>query len=269
MSKAVIIGGAVRPCRALSPAGSPCSGIGSTRAVYAAPHVRCLMQDERESTGESESSDKPLQRRRRWDPLLALLASGLLWTLHKTYRIRVQGEVPQERPLLFAFWHGEQQLILPHRPIERLTVLTSLSADGQLQARILSRLGIRCISGSSSRGGIAGLRRLIRAVKNDGACVALAVDGPRGPRCEAKAGIVQLSRATGVPIIPIRAQASRAWCFSKSWDHFTLPKPFAQITLQFLPPVATPRRAGRGEIDALAATLSEKMNAAAPFGRGG
>jgi lysophospholipid acyltransferase (LPLAT)-like uncharacterized protein len=37
-----------------------------------------------------------------------------------------------------------------------------------------------------------------------------------------------------VPIVPIRASASRAWRL-RSWDRFLIPKPFARVTVTMGP----------------------------------
>ena len=40
------------------------------------------------------------------------------------------------------------------------------------------------------------------------------------------------AQRTGVPIIPIRVRASRAWRL-KSWDRFLIPKPFARVDIHY------------------------------------
>lgn len=198
--------------------------------------------------------------RARLNPMLAFLAFCLIWLLHRTYRVRIHGQLPTDSgALLFAFWHGEQQLILPAaRTLSRpLAVMTSLSIDGQLQARILRRLGLDVVSGSSSRGGAAGLLSLVRLVQS-GACVAHAIDGPRGPRLCAKPGIIQLARSTRTPIVPLRAVASHGLTFRRAWDQFQIPLPFARIDLHILPPLDLPPHLSlRNTQEEAAAFLSE------------
>jgi len=45
-------------------------------------------------------------------------------------------------------------------------------------------------------------------------------------------GAVIAAQRTGVPIIPIRVSASRAWRL-KSWDRFLIPKPFARVDIHY------------------------------------
>jgi hypothetical protein len=59
-------------------------------------------------------------------------------------------------------------------------------------------------------------------------------------------GAAIAAQRTGVPIIPVRVDASRSWRL-KSWDRFLIPKPFARIDVHYgaLTPVQaeTPREA--------------------------
>jgi len=175
-------------------------------------------------------------------PRVAALAHGLLRLLHRTLRVEVEGEVPADvGPVVFAFWHGAQQLILPYRPSSALKVMISRSVDGRLQAEILARFGIASVAGSSSRGGATALRTLVRAV-NAGSHVGLTVDGPRGPRHRAKAGVLALAALTGAPIVPVRASTSRGWVLQSTWDRFVVPYPGAKIKIKLCDPFWVPRR---------------------------
>ena len=68
------------------------------------------------------------------------------------------------RPVIFVSWHHQLFLAtyLLHRDVVRcgvpLTLLTSLSRDGDLGARLGRIMGARVIRGSSSRGGASALR---------------------------------------------------------------------------------------------------------------
>ena len=91
----------------------------------------------------------------------------------------------------------------------RFSVPVSRSRDGDLIAAILERLGYAPTPrGSSSRGGAAALRALVRLVEG-GTSISIQTDGPRGPARESKVGIVVLARITGAPIVPIAFSASQ------------------------------------------------------------
>ena len=112
------------------------------------------------------------------------------------------------RPILIAFWHG-RQLMLPLAYRGRgLYILISEHRDGELIHRIARRFGFHAVRGSTTRGGIRALRQLAR-VGRSGVDLAITPDGPRGPRCVAQAGVVELAKLTGLPIVPLTFAASK------------------------------------------------------------
>lgn len=163
---------------------------------------------------------------------LSLFLSFVIRVLSLTWRVRLLGPDPYSvpGPRVFCFWHGNQAGLFGHPRPHPLVVMSSLSRDGSLQARILSRFGIEVVRGSSSRGGAMGLRGMVRAVKG-GRDALFAVDGPRGPYHEVKSGAAQVAILVRGALIPLSFRASRAWVFAGSWDRYCLPKPFALVEI--------------------------------------
>lgn len=140
---------------------------------------------------------------------------------------------------VYCVWHAE---LLPHALLHRdenLAVLVSEHRDGEILASVLSRLGYLAVRGSSTRGGARGLRELILAAR-DGHPLALTPDGPAGPARRCKPGCVRAAEATGLPIVPIGAAASRSWTF-RSWDEFVVPKPGSVVCVSYGEPIHVPR----------------------------
>jgi len=160
------------------------------------------------------------------------IALGLLaWVWLRTLRVSVlepEGLRRAGGPLVLAFFHGTQFPLLAWPRPRRTSVLVSLSKDGEMQSRALGLLGFQVLRGSSSRAGAMGLRGLLRTQRK-GDDVAMAVDGPRGPRGQAKGGAITLARASGAALVPMGAFARRALVFGKTWDQFSLPLPFSRI----------------------------------------
>lgn len=182
----------------------------------------------------------------RWeDPLLEhglrALASG--WRFEIVGREHLSGLHPNGEPAIWVMWHAHfLPLLWLHRD-EGTTLLISRHQDGERFARVASRLGYRTLRGSSTRGGAAALLGLIRSLQ-DGAQVAIAADGPRGPRERAKPGAVAAALSTGAPIVPVAVSASPAWRL-RSWDGFLLPAPWARVRVAYGPPLRfTPRDRG-------------------------
>jgi hypothetical protein len=132
-------------------------------------------------------------------------------------------------PTIFAFWHCAL-LTCAHRFRDMdIAILISRSFDGELIARTVEFLGFHAVRGSSSRGGASGLRGMQEAYAQGHRC-AFTADGPMGPARVAKAGPVQLAELTGATWIgAYHAEPDHAWRL-RSWDSFTIPKPFATVT---------------------------------------
>lgn len=144
------------------------------------------------------------------------------------------------RPAVYALWHEH---LLPLSVLHAdfgAAVLASRHRDGEVLARVLQSLGYRPVRGSSSRGALAGLREMIREGRR-GRPLAFTPDGPRGPARRPKPGAILAASATGLPIIPVAAAASRGWCLS-SWDRFLVPAPFATVFVSHGAPLAIPAR---------------------------
>lgn len=188
------------------------------------------------------------ERRVRW---IVRVGTALIRLLAMTWRMRPvnDGDVRAARAsgqrVIFTLWHGELLPLLWYHRNQGIAVVISEHRDGEIIARIAERLGYATVRGSSSRGASRALIGLMRALESghDGA---VTPDGPRGPAHVFAPGAAIASQRTGVPLLPVRAGASRAWRL-KSWDRFLVPKPFATVRVTYgaLTPVAaaSPREA--------------------------
>jgi len=167
----------------------------------------------------------------------------------------------QQKPVIFVFWHGQLLPLVYYHRHQGIVVLVSEHADGEYIARVIHRHGFETARGSSTRGGVKGLKGIVRAARQ-GKDLGFTPDGPRGPRHEFKWGALVAAQITGLPIIPICVGANRAW-YLKSWDRFMVPKPFATIRIRYLPPRWVPRDASEESMRTLAGALEEEMKQAA------
>jgi lysophospholipid acyltransferase (LPLAT)-like uncharacterized protein len=156
--------------------------------------------------------------------LLSLLASLLIRGLRATIRIRhVRAEnltsVPQ---YIIAFWHSHLLLMLHSKYRRPITVIISQSKDGEYIARVFDWYGVDSARGSSTRGGGAALRDMIRHAR-DGKNLAFTPDGPKGRARIAKDGVIWAARATGLPIVPIAFAAKKKSCCTPgiAWSSHT------------------------------------------------
>ncbi|HTO73287.1 MAG TPA: lysophospholipid acyltransferase family protein [Gemmatimonadales bacterium] len=166
----------------------------------------------------------------------------LVRTLARTWRFRLEGEGCElarsktRRRVAFVVWH---EALLPlmwlHRN-ESVSIVVSEARDGQYLADFAAAAGYELLRGSSTRGGAKALLGAVRALENGGT-VAMTPDGPRGPRRELKPGILAAASRGGAMLIPVHAEADRAWRL-RSWDRFMIPKPFARVRVVYGQPFA-------------------------------
>ncbi len=141
---------------------------------------------------------------------VAFLGSLFIRGLHATLRVRhVRAENIERLPqYILAFWHCHLLLMLHSRYRRPISVIISQSKDGEAIARVFDWYGVDSARGSSTRGGSAALRELIREAR-EGKNIVFTPDGPKGPARVAKSGVVYAAQATGLPILPIAFAAKK------------------------------------------------------------
>lgn len=169
---------------------------------------------------------------------------------------------------IFAFWHCDMIAItlvgakIGLAKEKKFYVLASQSRDGELLARTVKRLGVDSVRGSSSRGGAEGLRQLKEKLLEK-ANVAIAVDGPLGPRQVVKSGVIMLARASGAPIFPVAIKLSKK-IVAGSWDRTEIPLPFCRAQVNLAPPITIPSNISPAQLEEfrqqLQATLLQLKN---------
>lgn len=146
--------------------------------------------------------------------LAPLAANGLIRLVRRTMRVRYSGRavleslIRAQRPFILAFWHGELFLMRYAFPGTRITILISRHRDGEIIARTMELFGLHASRGSTTEGGAAGLREVVRRVR-EGYCIGFTPDGPRGPRHVVQPGVIQAARLARIPIVPVGFGASK------------------------------------------------------------
>ena len=160
--------------------------------------------------------------------------------------------------VIFSLWHGQIFLGTYLARHERVVTIISRHRDGEFIYQIARRLGIKAVRGSSTRGGVSALFRLLTSpdFETDNLCVI--PDGPRGPRCRVKAGILHLARLTGLPVLPVAIASSPAWQLG-SWDRFQVPRPFSRAVILLGRPISIDRAAGSEEMECKRRQIEEEM----------
>lgn len=194
--------------------------------------------------------------------LLLALMMLIRWTCRFRYfgleNLREAVESSAPRGYSFATWHENAMATIAGKVGVPCCFLVSPSKDGELVNYVSTRLGFYVARGSSSRGGRAARDELIDMLKK-GIATSFTVDGPRGPRHQAKAGVLKVAMETNTAILPVAVVADRAWILSQSWDKMRIPKPFSRISFQFGSPIFADKGLDGSEftskLDELNATL--------------
>ena len=209
--------------------------------------------------------DKRILRSNAVQSVLCLLAANYIRFVYLTSRWRVVGgDIPkrfwdEDKMFLLCFWHG-RLMMMPYcwdmsKPVH---MMISMHRDGRLLSDTVAHLGIKTIVGSTSKGGAAALRTMVKTVKA-GDYVGLTPDGPRGPRMRAQEGIITIARLAKVPIIPIGYASSRSKVFS-SWDRFVAALPFGRGVFVWGDPIEVPHTTDKNELEKARQKVEDSLN---------
>lgn len=166
-----------------------------------------------------------------------VVAGPALRMLAATWRTRTVGEerwrplYEARRPHVFLLWHEVLLPLLWQHRRQSIAIVVSEARDGQYLADFAASLGYRAVRGSSTRGGARALLGAVRELQS-GYAVAFTPDGPRGPRRELKPGVVAAAQRGGGIVVPLHAEADRAWRLD-SWDRLMIPKPGARVRIVY------------------------------------
>jgi lysophospholipid acyltransferase (LPLAT)-like uncharacterized protein len=191
------------------------------------------------------------------------LAHAWLRLLGGTMRLHVEGRegfdaVRGRGHYILAFWHSRFLMMPWSYPDGRIVVLVSRHRDAEVLVRTLRPFGLRFARGSTTEGGAAGLRSVLRFVA-EGHDVGVAPDGPRGPRRRVQPGVVLIARLSGLPIVPVGFSARPASRL-RSWDRTVLPRPFARGVFVYGEPLLVSRRADAAAQEAARVALEAALD---------
>ncbi|HEV2085703.1 MAG TPA: lysophospholipid acyltransferase family protein [Gemmatimonadales bacterium] len=163
--------------------------------------------------------------------------SSVVRVLAASWRIRLVHEErwrvlhEQGQPVVFLLWHEALLPLLWQHRGQGVAIVVSEARDGQYLSDLAASLGYCTVRGSSTRGGARALLGAVRELQA-GRSIAFTPDGPRGPRRELKPGVIAAAQRGGGVIVPIHAEADRAWRLH-SWDRFMIPQPLARVLITY------------------------------------
>ena len=197
--------------------------------------------------------------------LAALILVGYVRLVWATSRWRFVGREHGERlhadgrVWLGCFWHGRMMMMPMSWPRElRVHMMSSSSRDGRLGARITALFGGFTVWGSTSRGGLAGVKTMAEKLRA-GDWAAVTPDGPRGPCMRAQTGPIAIAKLARVPILPASFSSTRGFRLS-SWDRLFVALPFGSGVFVVGEPIEVPEGADPATMEALRLQLENSLN---------
>ncbi len=196
--------------------------------------------------------------------LVGILGKLLVDFIFRTGVIEIKGQKPLEnlmksRKYIMAIWHSRIMLFSYFFKGMNGSALVSRSDDGEIIARILQAQGHETVRGSTSKGGMRAMSKLIKDLKNKRRPGAIIPDGPRGPRFQVQPGVIMLAKKTGYPIIPASYSAKKIKVFS-SWDRFILPYPFTRCRMVYGKLISVPADADSVGLENCRKALENELN---------
>lgn len=176
-------------------------------------------------------------------PLAFLCKYSVKWLLW-TCKIEISGlkhlEQLGDKKGIVMLWHSSMVVMCEFfqrfLPGSHYAAFLSKSRDGEPIARAINSYrhghSIRVAHNMKHEA----LRSAITYLNEQGGLLLITPDGPKGPRCKVKPGIVFAAKETGAPIYAFSWEADRYWEFN-SWDKLRVPKPFSTLKIKISPPV--------------------------------
>lgn len=159
--------------------------------------------------------------------------------------------------VVFVFWHEYIFGVLPRWGHTPLTVLCSQHRDGEWVNQTALALGLNIVRGSSTRGGSAAIRQM--KANSKFSSIAIAPDGPRGPRREMALGPIYLASLLGMPLVPVGLGITSSYRL-KTWDRLAIPTHKSRLRCVFGPKIHIPAKCGRKHLEASRKSVQNLLN---------
>ena len=161
------------------------------------------------------------------------------------------------RPHIYLVWHEYLLLPLYGRRQTGTSLLVGQHRDASVLSHAATLLGYRLFRGSSGRGGMNAVRRIL--TDRELRTLVITPDGPRGPRRKLAPGAVFLASRTGLPIVLCGAGADRPYRL-RSWDRFVVPRLHSRVRFIMSPSITLPPDLNREQLESVRASLEASLD---------
>jgi hypothetical protein len=207
-----------------------------------------------------------------------VVLSYMRFVFHSSKKIFINREVAHDAvqnrtPLIISFWHNRLMMVCfavqePKKFYDdyKMMTLASKHGDGKFVGKVMEKMGLVSILGSSkdgrkaSRGIDVGTFKKILSGLKQGNSLGITPDGPRGPNQKVNGEIVGIARVSQSKILPMSYSASR-FKRLRTWDKFYLPLPFSTLCFYFDDKLITVAKdASAEEMKEIEKLVEERMN---------
>lgn len=162
--------------------------------------------------------------------------SGYLRLLEKTVKIDWQEENLCGSSQIFGFWHEDSffmNLVLKNLAGKTAPVDVVVTADtrGDYIEHMIQRCGGNAIRVPDGYAAFGALKMLMQRSYEQEHSLAVALDGPLGPRHEPKKLAFYLSEQKGEDFVGISLHYSSCLRMFWRWDKYVVPLPFSRVTV--------------------------------------
>ncbi|HJA42518.1 MAG TPA: DUF374 domain-containing protein [Candidatus Dorea stercoravium] len=169
--------------------------------------------------------------------VLQSLFLGYLRVLRRTLRVEWAEDDVSPGRQVFGFWHEDsfcmnlvlEQLAGRTRPVH---VIVTADTRGDYIERMVESCGGHALRVADGRASFGKLKEILEEFRGRDASLAVALDGPLGPRHEPKRLAFYFAELLGVEFTGFTLSYSVCLRLWRRWDRYAIPLPFSKVTVR-------------------------------------
>ena len=168
--------------------------------------------------------------------ILQAVFFGYLKLLEKTVHMEWDEDRLYGNSQIFGFWHEDSfimNLVLKNLRGKTAPVDVIVTADtrGNYIEHMIKKCGGNALRIPDGYAAFGALKKLMQSSYEQSRSLAIALDGPLGPRHEPKKLAFYLSEQSGDDFVGISVHYSSCFRMFWRWDHYAVPLPFSTVTV--------------------------------------
>ena len=178
-----------------------------------------------------------MKRKKIGESILQWLFVNYLGLLEKTVHIEWHEDTQFGDSQIFGFWHEDScfmNLVLENlahktRPVD---VIVTADTRGNYIEHMVLRCGGHALRVPDGYKAFAALKKIVQDTYEKEHSLAVALDGPLGPRHEPKKLAFYLSEHADEEFVGISISYSSCFRLKRRWDKYAIPLPVSRVTVE-------------------------------------